>query len=310
MKLAEYAEFMESKGRGTKPHDDGCTLVVNLFIDGWLINANVGDSRTVVGALLDKSSEFETPAKPTTFYEKYNSKKPIQLVKNEDEEESASSQSLPPTPDFTVSHQTAKMNLLFASSDHNMTHPRTTYYLQEHGGTFMLNTPPAPKFYRVDSPQARNWRPYSELIGTRVFRPKSGALIQAGVPHTRTLNLTSTMGDLLFKVAPAVMTSTPDVRFIKFDKGVDYVVFCGSDGVWDHLKEQTTQERQNLGVLEAIHDMLKETPEVSEVHLREICQEVIRRENQDPWILGRELYMKGFTRYDDASGQLLYFKAQ
>lgn len=32
-----------------RPHDDGSTLVINVLVDGWLINCNVGDSRTAVG---------------------------------------------------------------------------------------------------------------------------------------------------------------------------------------------------------------------------------------------------------------------
>lgn len=31
-----------------RPLDDGCTLVVNVLCDGWLVNCNVGDSRTTL----------------------------------------------------------------------------------------------------------------------------------------------------------------------------------------------------------------------------------------------------------------------
>lgn len=36
------------QARSSKPQDDGCTLVVNLLYDGYLVNCNVGDSRTVL----------------------------------------------------------------------------------------------------------------------------------------------------------------------------------------------------------------------------------------------------------------------
>ncbi len=47
-------EFNDWKTKGAdKPIDDGCTLVVNILLDGYFINCNVGDSRTVVGAKLN-----------------------------------------------------------------------------------------------------------------------------------------------------------------------------------------------------------------------------------------------------------------
>lgn len=38
----------DQQHRPTKPADDGCTLVVNLLYDGYLVNCNVGDSRSLL----------------------------------------------------------------------------------------------------------------------------------------------------------------------------------------------------------------------------------------------------------------------
>jgi len=58
-KLAEYRRWImpllannenpnDLKHRGTKPPDDGCTVVVNILYESVLINCNVGDSRSVL----------------------------------------------------------------------------------------------------------------------------------------------------------------------------------------------------------------------------------------------------------------------
>jgi hypothetical protein len=61
------------------------------------------------------------------------------------------------------------------------------------------------------------------------------------------------MGDLLFKVAPAVLSPVPDISFIEILKGWEYVGVLATDGVWDHLKHAgmgvATQCERVAGVL-------------------------------------------------------------
>eukprot|EP00158_Paraphelidium_tribonemae_P006127 Partr_v1_DN27686_c0_g1_i4_m65158 len=66
-KLEEYRKWLmdvtkrnfspfDSNVRAERPSDDGCTLVMNLLYDGFLINVNTGDSRSL---LLSKAGESE-----------------------------------------------------------------------------------------------------------------------------------------------------------------------------------------------------------------------------------------------------------
>lgn len=49
LKYDQFSEWFPSYNVMKKPDDDGCTLVLNIIKDGYLINANVGDSRTILG---------------------------------------------------------------------------------------------------------------------------------------------------------------------------------------------------------------------------------------------------------------------
>jgi serine/threonine protein phosphatase PrpC len=54
-KVLEYEEYNRNGREGKKPVDDGCTLIVNIIYDGYLINVNTGDSRTVMGSKKEKT---------------------------------------------------------------------------------------------------------------------------------------------------------------------------------------------------------------------------------------------------------------
>jgi serine/threonine protein phosphatase PrpC len=46
--------------RPSKPADDGCTIVVNILYDGFLVNCNVGDSRSVLYRSEQHANEWST----------------------------------------------------------------------------------------------------------------------------------------------------------------------------------------------------------------------------------------------------------
>jgi len=66
----------------------------------------------------------------------------------------------------------------------------------------------------------------------------------------RTLNMGATMGDLLFKIEPAVLSNEPDVTFNKLNSNKDYLLVIATDGVWDYLKYDYSVTQMNNNLLE------------------------------------------------------------
>jgi len=139
----------------------------------------------------------------------------------------------------------------FTSVDHNMTHPGKVHSIHTRGGHF-LNPNGTLKYVNVTAPETRCHLPYNELLGARIYRAPCSRVKAVGVSHKRTLNLSGTMGDLLFKIEPAVLTPEPDVKFLVLDARRDYVVVMGTDGVWDHLSYQGSDDVQNERVLRVV----------------------------------------------------------
>ena len=209
IKIAQYKVWMEqhASAHDKRPVDDGCTMVVNVLYNGYFVNCNVGDSRTVLSVRTNVSE-----------------------------------------PWFVA----------FSSDDHNMTHPEKIYDIHNNGGHFVNSNGTIRYTVQVQTPATRHYKPYEELGGARLFRPSSENIRKIGVSHKRTLNLTCTMGDLLFKVEPQVLRARPDVSFIKMEKCYEYIVVIATDGLWDHLRYQTTYAQQNEVVLGHITDSMDE----------------------------------------------------
>ncbi|KAJ3014035.1 hypothetical protein HKX48_005393 [Thoreauomyces humboldtii] len=202
-KVEEYRKWID--GGKDKPVDDGCTLVVNVLARGWIVNINVGDSRTVLATRTDSTWE------------------PV-----------------------------------FQSSDHNMTHPAKIHHIQKSGGQFIY---PYGTLEFVQVPVTENppTRPYLQLAGMRIYRPPTPQIRAVGVSHRRTLNLSATMGDLLFKVEPAVLSCLPDVEFAKVKDDSEYILIAATDGVWDHMRVQETS-LQNQIIVQRIASFIDAVP--------------------------------------------------
>ncbi|KAI9014995.1 phosphatase 2C-like domain-containing protein [Gaertneriomyces semiglobifer] len=158
------------------------------------------------------------------------------------------------TPSTCTPAPTRPWTVVFASSDHNMTHPAKIHHIQTAGGWFVypfgsLRTMVIPK-----TPEPRE-QPYNELLGMRIYRPLSERMRAVGVSNRRTLNLSATMGDLSFKIEPAVLSCLPDVSFVPLDTKEEYVIVAATDGVWDHLKTSFT-DSQNLVVMNTVGSWL------------------------------------------------------
>ena len=321
-KVAQYQRWMEAGGISSeRPTDDGCTMVVNIVDSEWIVNCNVGDSRTVIGAKLPSISR-----EPTSD--------------SEDDDEATLSDS-----NEEVTGKFSGWIQLFASSDHNMMHPEKISHIHQNGGRFI--DPTGTSFVPI-APQPfheRGMKPYVELSGTRLMRPFTQSIKAVGCSHRRTLNLTGTMGDLLFKIEPAILTPIPDIRFIKLEPGMDYVLVAATDGVWDHLRIQYPESVQSDQILSFVTQSIEETlrnnpkadnsnpnpsvsPEepqrqshdsdstqansVSLIPHRQMLQDelslcaqrLVHREND---MHSAHLFTPNLQRYDDATAMVLYF---
>ncbi|KAH6593954.1 hypothetical protein BASA50_007009 [Batrachochytrium salamandrivorans] len=259
MKVAEYRSWLDlGMQPQTKPSDDGCTMVVNIVHLEWIVNCNVGDSRTVIGAKLpwlaridhhgsQSHSSNQQPGGPATTGAARGGS--TTAPHNNDSNNGNTSNSSNSDDNNTNSSQWIQ---LFASDDHNMMHPEKVARIHDNGGKFL--DPQGTSFMSVDIQPVsiRGMKPYTELNGSRIFRPMSSSIRAVGCSHRRTLNLTATMGDLLFKIEPAILSSLPDIRFIKLEPGMDYVLVAATDGVWDHMCIQYPPAAQNDKVLDFI----------------------------------------------------------
>lgn len=345
-KIEHYRVWTQS-GKDTssplKPMDDGCTFVANIFIKDWMINCNVGDSRTVVAArnsFIEEVVEMEQQQQleeeeMAMISSRYPVNGGVGKQEEEDEEEdedyflsgdlvwdfrlgkfvdvqqaavsgtgsnnshqhhvakvqrSYSSPNLlsPASPyspgndsssTMTLDESKDSFSLLFQSSDHNMMHPEKIHHIHQFGGKFLtpygtfLAANYLPSLNGGDSTDRALSAMYNNgihpLLQSRIYRPESEATKQIGVSNKRTLNLSATMGDLLFKVTPAVLSCEPDIEFIKLpvatssspqqqEGGVagDIIIISATDGLWDHLKPASDGMTQNEQVVQWVLDVL------------------------------------------------------
>jgi len=101
-----------------KPVDDGCTLILNCVYNGYLVNVNVGDSRTVLGR-----QPRPLPNQPSV--------QPSPAV-------SLSSSSSSTASNLFLPKQ--KWTLYFASVDHSPSHPENALWVSKHGASLSTIT--------------------------------------------------------------------------------------------------------------------------------------------------------------------------
>jgi serine/threonine protein phosphatase PrpC len=261
LKTSEYQTWVENgSSPSKKPMDDGCTIILNIIQPHWVMNCNVGDSRTVIS----KQSQFSNGLYP-----------------------------------------------IFSSLDHNMMHPGKIASIFNSGGKFLDHTGSLISVSQVD----KNKKSYRELGSSRLFRPISNEIRAVGCSHRRTLNLTGTMGDLLFKIHPPILTSAPDITFIHLDSDYEHVLVMGTDGLWDHL-ECNTIESQNFAINNIVSEFLNfhldQDQESNCSYLSELkdiqttldlcCEALVNREGD------LDLFSQNLVRYDDCTVMLIHIE--
>jgi len=256
-KIKEYEEYNKNGRQGQKPVDDGCTLIVNIIYDGYLINVNTGDSRTVLGSKKERSHFLH--------------KKTFEYVP------------------------------VFSSLDQSPDHPEKAYNVYHNGGIFLSSGGIPRKRPNIEPFEKRGMVTYPELVGSRIYRPSNKRIEELGINHLMTLNMGGSMGDLLFKIEPAVISCRPDVSIVKIDQSVDNILLIATDGIWDHLIWQEP-ERQNEKIMSYISKQLNEEAEISEEILKNVSSKLIKRENNIDLYDPRQ-------RYDDCTAFLVYIPA-
>ncbi|KAI3647282.1 hypothetical protein MP228_007503 [Amoeboaphelidium protococcarum] len=212
-KLEEYRQWILACGgdlsqspslkppyRTKRPNDDGCTLIVNLLYNGFLVNCNVGDSRTL---MLQKQAQSLGDCDEDLF------------------------------------DSSAYWKECFASRDHTPSQLEKAIKIYENGGRFIYaGRDQCVANAILDSIDFQETH-VGMLEGCRIARAPGWKIDELNFPACTTLNLAGTMGDLFFKYEPALLDCKPDVSFVQLKPNQNkYLMVMASDGLWDHLSHQ------------------------------------------------------------------------
>ncbi|KAJ3380604.1 hypothetical protein HDU92_005875 [Lobulomyces angularis] len=311
-KILEYTEFKnmlenkDIKESVNKPVDDGCTLIANILINSihgkWLVNANVGDSRTIVSQLKLKSKTLSSPLSSAHLNLDSTQPQIESITKKKTNLLQKMHRSLS-EPILSKNGLNGSNGILFQSVDHNMSHVVKLNFINDNGGKFL-----SPFANFIDPNLIPNSSSiYSPFQTSRVYRPASDQVKQIGVSHKRTLNLSSTMGDLLFKIEPAVLCSKPDISIVKLDSNEKTLLVAATDGIWDHLRVRDSKS-QNEQVFQFLNDEINGffhskvyNEDLLEEKFLNLAKKMVIRENSQTKLFDSRFCI----RFDDAMVQLI-----
>ncbi|KAI8994553.1 phosphatase 2C-like domain-containing protein [Pilobolus umbonatus] len=273
--------------------NDGCTLILNIFFGDWLINVNVGDSRTVLISAPEPSAASQTSI------------------------ENANTAGI--DNDY-------KMDVVFASQDHKPYLEHLAKEILENGGEFvdsvqnrvikveldklredgnrhakrvaLKNARIRPKGYQAgldmstgDTTSLGGWATQSAVRTTANTDTTANTSCSAKPLRIRedripSLNVARSCGDLDFKMDPLrkIISCEPDVTFIRISDQpyVDrtlllngphkekrrHFLFMSTDGTFDYMYEETA-ERQNRAIAKAIGPMIEDGEKIGKYLLEE-----------------------------------------
>jgi len=219
------------------------------------------------------------------------------------------------------SHRENVWSQVFGSRDHAPELSDMAYHISQNGGIFLNQNGSKRIHGTIVSPQKRGTKPYSDLVGTRIYRAVNEKINEIGISNMRTLNMGATMGDLLFKIEPAVLSNEPDVTFNKLNTNKDYLLVIATDGVWDYLKYDYSATQMNNNLLEflglSMHawcqkkkdakggkaDKKGNLSEISPEILEDIAKVIVQRDYV------KEVYCQGLDKFDDCTAYLVFIPA-
>ncbi|KAI8643083.1 phosphatase 2C-like domain-containing protein [Parasitella parasitica] len=275
-----------------KVDNDGCTLILNLFFGEWLINVNIGDSRSV----LISAPEPSTP--------------------------------LPVTTPYTVGiDKDYNFDVEFASQDHKPYLEHLARHILENGGEFVDSV--QNRVIKVDVDKLREdknrhakrislknarIRPKDYQTGTdpSIFSPKTeghssnsrfGATEERDRDRVPSLNVARSCGDLDFKMDPdrKIISCEPDVTFIRIadtrrgsrttirngpnKEKRRHFLFMSTDGTFDYMYEETA-DRQNKAIAKTLGPMIEDGEKIGHYLLDE--EEKLKQDYTAKKRLGKE----------------------
>jgi len=220
------------------------------------------------------------------------------------------------------SHRESVWSQVFGSRDHAPELSDMAYHISQNGGIFLNQNGSKRIHGAIVSPSKRGTKPYSDLVGTRIYRAVNQGISDIGISNMRTLNMGATMGDLLFKIEPAVLSNEPDVTFNKLNANKDYLLVIASDGVWDYLKYDYSVTQMNNNLLEFLGLSMSawcqkkrgveggkvdkkniNLSEISPEFLEDIAKIIVQRDYV------KEVYCQGLDKFDDCTAFLVFIPA-
>lgn len=272
---------------GTKVNNDGCTLIINLLVGEWLVNINVGDSRTIL------MSAPEYTKTNVNGFDYSNS---------------------------PVIDQNYKMDVVFASQDHKPYLEHLAREIMDMGGEFVDSV--QNRVIRVDLDKTKDDgnrhakrlalkharirpRDYQPPAGHEYWKANSsspnspftingnGQQVKVRIRDDKipSLNVARSCGDLDFKMDPKrkIISCEPDVTFVRVldhshrqqvalshggntpvntdskSKPRRYFLFMSSDGCFDHMHEELP-EKQNRIVAKGVGHFIEEGEKFGEAY--------------------------------------------
>lgn len=210
-----------------RPSDDGSTLIVNAIFpdfndpesgDEWLLNVNIGDSRTCVLETAHRArfrfdpvyySDDQHPGHPAKAHHIVQKTGGSAIIKLS---------------------EPASMNLKVPRGLHDLVGS-----LQD-----------GPRNRHIESLRAGRVLRTEEFLG-----PESEAVL-LGLNIGQHINCGDALGDLLFKLNPPVFQCSPDPGWVRLRADRRYLIVAATDGIWDALKVPTKQPKKQAENLASV----------------------------------------------------------
>ncbi|KAG1474673.1 hypothetical protein G6F56_000215 [Rhizopus delemar] len=252
--------------------NDGCTLILNIFLGDWMINVNVGDSRTIL-----ISAPIPMPGKPD-------------LVN---------------TDGVLGMDNDYKMDVVFASQDHKPYLEHLAREILENGGEFVDSVQNRVIKVEVDKLREDRLAKRGSLKNARI-RPK-GHEVEGEMERIPSLNVARSCGDLDFKMNPAhkIISCEPDVTFIKIKKVKKrHFLFMSTDGTFDYMYEETA-DKQNRAIAKMIGTMIEKGERAGKYLLEEDESEYNDNQRKDcnPRVIIESMEEDGSQSSDQSDNQ-------
>lgn len=240
--------------------NDGCTLILNLFLGEWLINVNVGDSRTVLITAPEPSTPLPVTAPYTVGIDKdYNFEVEFASQDHKPYLEHLARHILENGGEFvdSVQNRVIKLELEKLKEDGNRHAKRSS----------LKNARIRPKDYQP--PHSHDQTAPSSLTGNNAAEEYRN---RDRVPS---LNVARSCGDLDFKMDPAhkIISCEPDVTFIRISdtrrgsrttirngpkkEKRRHFLFMSTDGTFDYMYEEIA-DRQNKAIAKVLGPMIED----------------------------------------------------